>query len=453
MATQSPPKQQGRSPDRGITTITISGYKSLVEERTLEIRPLTILAGANSSGKSSALQPLLLLKQTLEVSYDPGALLLDGPNVRFTSAEQFLSKLAGRPSVDQFAIGVEIDKTSSLTDVFGKQPKKGIDLVQMIYRSETNTTTLRPEMRPEEILPAIPKEFEEIRKQMMRGEKGDTAQKWAWQIDRTRCFLGATLSISEVPGRTLPFPMFMPATPFELHLRRIIHVPGLRGNPERTYRATAVGSEFPGTFENYVASVIRSWQVTDDRRLAELGDALERLGLTWKVDTHQVDDTQVELRVGRLRHSVRGGARDMVSIADVGFGLSQILPVLVALLAAEPGQLVYLEQPEIHLHPRAQSVLARILADAASRGVRVVAETHSALLVLAVQSLVAEQYLPPEKVKLHWFKRREDGVTEITGADLDEAGAYGDWPEDFAEVALEVESRYLDAAERHRGLA
>ena len=55
------------------------------------MRPLTILAGANNSGKSSIMQPLLMMKQTLDATYDPGPLKLDGPNVHFTSAEQFLS--------------------------------------------------------------------------------------------------------------------------------------------------------------------------------------------------------------------------------------------------------------------------------------------------------------------------------------------------------------------------
>jgi len=141
----------------------------------------------------------------------------------------------------------------------------------------------------------------------------------------------------------------------------------------------------------------------------------------------------------------------MVSIADVGFGVSQVLPVLVALRAAKPGQLVYLEEPELHLHPRAQYALAEPLADAATRGVRVVAETHSSLLLQAVQALVAEGKLDPSDVKLHWFRRQETGrgagATEAVTADLDESGAFGDWPEDFADVALMAESRYLDAAE------
>jgi predicted ATPase len=205
--------------------------------------------------------------------------------------------------------------------------------------------------------------------------------------------------------------------------------------------------EFPGTFENYVASVISRWQANEAPRLKDLRDTLENLGLTWKVEAKWIDDAHVELRVGRLTHSARGGGKDMVNIADVGFGVSQVLPVLVALLAGEPGQLVYLEQPELHLHPKAQVALAGILADAANRGVRVVAETHSALLLLAVQTLVAKGSIAPEKVILHWFERGEDGITKITSRELDEAGRFGDWPEDFGDVELKAENDYLDAVE------
>ena len=76
-----------------ITSLSVSGFKSIVDEQTIEIRPLTLLAGANSSGKSSMMQPLLLLKQTLEAPYDPGPLLLNGPNVKFTSVNAILVRL------------------------------------------------------------------------------------------------------------------------------------------------------------------------------------------------------------------------------------------------------------------------------------------------------------------------------------------------------------------------
>jgi len=68
--------------------------------------------------------------------------------------------------------------------------------------------------------------------------------------------------------------------------------------------------------------------------------------------------------------------------------------------------------------------------------------------LLGIQSLVAEGKLSPYKVKLHWFKRRpEDGVTEVTSADLDKAGAFGDWPEDFSSAEMDADIRYIHAAE------
>jgi len=196
-----------------------------------------------------------------------------------------------------------------------------------------------------------------------------------------------------------------------------------------------------------VASVINHWQSSNDERLSQLGKQLEKLGLTWKVQAKKQDETQVELKVGRLPHSKQGGTHDLVSIADVGFGVSQTLPVLVALLAAQPGQLVYIEQPEIHLHPRAQRALGTMFAEAARRGVIVIVETHSALLLRGIQTLVARDELSPDLIKLHWFQRDAAGATTITSANLDNTGAFGDWPGDFDEVELASDNEYLSAAE------
>jgi len=426
----------------GITRITVAGYKSISQEQSVEIRPLTILAGANSSGKSSIMQPLLLLKQTLEASYDPGALLLNGPNVRFTSVDQLLSCIGKGKRTDTFHVGIGVG-SGTLTTYFNRQPNRGLEIQQMTYADAQESTTLRPGMSHDEIVPVVPPYIGRLRATVSRGGKAEPE----WVVVRNRCFLELELKGKGEKEFRLLLGRISPSTTIVPHIRRLIHLPGLRGNPERTYPVTAVGSTFPGTFEKYTASVIAQWQAEgNDARLEQLNQDLKRLGLTWKIAAQSINDTQVELQVGRLTRAARGGSRDLVNIADVGFGVSQTLPVLVALQVAGPGQLVYLEQPEIHLHPNAQFALAQALADAAQRGVRVVAETHSALLLLGVQTLVAEGQLAPETVKLHWF-RRGDGATEIVSADLDEAGTFGDWPEDFADVALDAESRYLDAAE------
>jgi predicted ATPase len=197
-----------------------------------------------------------------------------------------------------------------------------------------------------------------------------------------------------------------------------------------------------------VASIIDHWQTRKSKKLHELGEDLRALGLTWKVSAQPVDDTQVQLFVGRLPEARRGGAQDLVNIADVGFGISQTLPVLVALRAAEKGRLVYIEQPEIHLHPRAQAAMARILVQAANRGVQVVVETHSSLLLRGVQTAVARGEIEPADVSLNWFSRDPvTGFTTVRRADLDADGAFGDWPEDFDDVTLDVEGAYLDAVE------
>jgi predicted ATPase len=223
----------------------------------------------------------------------------------------------------------------------------------------------------------------------------------------------------------------------------VIHLPGLRGTTSRTYPGAAVGHGFAGTFEYYTASAVFLWQRQKHQNYENLIRDMHRLELAQNLLVQRLNDAEMQVLVNRTE----GSPYDMVSIADVGFGVSQVLPVLVALRAANAGQLVYLEEPEIHLHPRAQVKLADILADAAKRGVRVVAETHSSLLLRAIQTSVAKGTLPADLVRLHWFSRDDEGLTQVRSETPDENGAFGDWPEDFGDVALQSEKEYLDAVE------
>jgi predicted ATPase len=132
----------------------------------------------------------------------------------------------------------------------------------------------------------------------------------------------------------------------------------------------------------------------------------------------------------------------------VGFGVSQTLPVLVALLAAKEKQYVYIEQPELHLHPRAQHKLAEVIARAVSNGVRVIIETHSAILIRGIQTLVVKGEIPREKVSLNWFNQDlRSGRSIVFTSMLDKHGAFGEWPEDFDETSLLADTAYLDAVE------
>lgn len=443
-------KPSEKDRNEGITGIGVKGFKSLDRRSEIQIRPLTILAGTNSSGKSSIMQPMLLMKQTLEAGYDPGPLLLNGPNATFTSFNQFISISQKGSEFQTFSVQIEyVDKW--LKVVFALTDRQHLRIRNMTIGAGDRTFQMTPEQTAEDLRKAILR-FVPKKNRWFSPPKG-----MQWMVIRDRCFLDITMGITRGNGEpesirapkpgilsALLDPQLYTNTDEELH--RMIHVPGFRGSPERAYPITTSGPEFPGTFEKYVATIISDWQAQRDRRVRLLAELLADLGLTWKVSAESVDHTRIELQVGRLPKPER--ADDLVSIADVGFGVSQVLPVLVAILVAEPGQLVYLEQPELHLHPRAQYRLARIFADAAGRGVKLIVETHSALLLRSLQTLVAKQYLEPEFAILHWFTRNGDGSTSIHSADMDEIGAFGDWPEDFGEVEMAAEGAYLDAVEQ-----
>ncbi len=336
MANGTRTKQPSKASEpRSIARLTVSGYKSISDEESIEIRPLTILAGANSSGKSSIMQPLLLLKQTLEATYDPGPLLLSGPNVEFSSSEQMLS-VRPRGHAESLTIGIELAPNVSLSTVYSRRRDKPFDITRMQFREAEEETVLRPDMSSSEIVSVLPTDLKGLPDFVLRDMAGKITKqrpsKLEWMIVRDRCFLGMGLRRKDEKAPPLTTSVLLsPSRVFESRIRKIIHLPGLRGNPERNYPVTAVGSTFPGTFEKYAASVIAQWQADkQEDKLKGIVEDLSSLGLTWKVLAKPVNDTQVEILVGRLARPQRGSPKDVVSIADVGLGVSQTLPVVVA---------------------------------------------------------------------------------------------------------------------------
>lgn len=452
---ESPPNQIIEA-EKGITGISVQGYKSLYEKSSIEIRPLTILAGANSSGKSSIMQPLLLMKQTLESTYDPGALLINGVYVKFTSANQLFSRIYESQQSEHLKITLQTSN-HSIANTYTKNSQKGFDISQVDLIEDGCYLTYDYPFSEDKFIDLLINYYtfnkrEDIANDL-KNKNSNLVKNLDIFIERHKCFLNLQLE-SESYYIDYPkvgsfnlviFDSYTKTNFYISELINLIYLPGLRGFPERTYPTTAIGRTFPGTFENYIASIISYWQETNNKRVQLLANYLEKLGLTSKIQATQLNDVQVEIQVGR---NIKSSATDMINIADVGIGVSQVVPILVALLVAETGQLVYIEQPELHLHPKAQIALAEILADAAKKGVKTVIETHSELLLLAIQSLVAEEKLESNLVKLHWFTKGEDGMTRINSADLDDSGAFGDWPEDFAEISLHLENRYLTAAQK-----
>jgi predicted ATPase len=427
--------------------VYLEGYKSFFSKQRVKLAPVTIFAGANSSGKSSVMQPLLLMKQTIESQYDPGTLLLSGANIKFTSLEQMLSKRAGEDQKTHFTVGIESKNNWFLEVTYCRKDEYGIGVKNVTLRRsngfaiqfwEGKKFAENEAVALTEASPIATAMQEQFRQQNLPIELG-------WYAVAARCFpdigfgfiRGAAEHISEIER-----------VPILSELRKkiveIIHIQGLRGNPERTYPSTArISKKFPGVFTDYVASALQRWQEDHDKKLELLGGDLRKLGLSWKVETKAVHDTQVEIRVSRLPGPTRGGARDVVNLADVGLGVSQVLPLLVALRVAKKGQIVFVEQPEIHLHPKAQYDLADIILEAAERGVYVWLETHSSSLLRAFQTKVAQGVLDPENLALNWFSRDTmTGSTVVSTADVTPLGQYGKWPVDFDDVSLNIEKQF-----------
>jgi hypothetical protein len=207
----------------GITRIAVEGFKSIAKRQEIEIAPLTILAGANSSGKSSIMQPLLLLKQTLEATYDPGPLKIDGPNVKFTRTEEFLSR---NGQYEPRRLRVEFSAGDFAFEFTFARNESGLEVTGETYRVGGGSLTLRPQMSCAEV------------------------QEAANGFGPTRPF--AINKLSVIQDRfLLHIRMTDPPYPVSLvspgpAIQSVIHVPGLRGNPFRTYQRTGVGQAFLG---------------------------------------------------------------------------------------------------------------------------------------------------------------------------------------------------------------
>ena len=190
----------------------------------------------------------------------------------------------------KFSNGIEM-KSFSFYATFVKT-LLGMDTAEISYRIYDETTIFRPEMTQEEMMIAAKTRLKKYPITDLNN------LNISFKIERNRFFLDLIISNRDETF----FIRTGERENFNNAILGLIHLPALRGNPERDYKKTSVGPRFPGTFEIYAASIIHHWQAIQDPRLHSLSAALEILGLTWKVGARQLDDVSVELMVGRLVH-------------------------------------------------------------------------------------------------------------------------------------------------------
>jgi len=132
---------------------------------------------------------------------------------------------------------------------------------------------------------------------------------------------------------------------------------------------------------------------------------------------------------------------------NVGFGISYALHIVVALLSAEPGYLLLIENPEAHLHPHGQVRMGELIARAAQAGVQVVLETHSDHILNGVRLSVHDGAIAAENVALYFLDRGEDGASRLITPTIDRNGRLDEWPEGFFDEWDKSLDRLLDSPE------
>ncbi len=208
-----------------------------------------------------------------------------------------------------------------------------------------------------------------------------------------------------------------------------------------------------GVEGDYFASVLQANRGTK-RPYPVPGDAIEDLSLLeavkrWMVYFGLAEDLRVRQDTPlAFGIDVRSpGLKRAVTLAAVGVGVSQVLPVIVQCLVAEPGALVVLEQPELHLHPAAQQHLADFLLACMRWGQNLLVETHSEYLVLRLRRRIAEDetnQLKDDLVLL--FASRDGGETVYQPVELTDTGALVEWPDAFFDQGPDDAHRLLIAA-------
>ena len=228
----------------------------------------------------------------------------------------------------------------------------------------------------------------------------------------------------------------------EILFKSLFYLGPLRTKTDRLYSWSGITPSGVGySGENTVAAILasRGRKINFGYKKATkpleriVAESLKHMGLIedFKVNaiSEQRQDYEVKLRTK--------GSKDWVDLPDVGFGISQVLPVLVQCFYAPPGSIILMEQPEIHLHPSAQSALADVMIDVINsrekgedRNIQLIIETHSEHFLRRMQRRIAENAIPQEKVSAYFANITKTPAT-LEPLQIDNFGNIQNWPEKF----------------------
>lgn len=242
----------------------------------------------------------------------------------------------------------------------------------------------------------------------------------------------------------------------EQQLERISYLGPIRSPPERLYTwSGAVPEDVGWRGENAVQALLAArgraynWRAKAKRDsfATVVASWLKRLGLINSFRVAEIAPDRDEFEV-RVKVSARS---EEVKLTDVGFGISQVMPVVVEAFYAPAHSTVIMEQPELHLHPSVQAALADLFVAAVTarehsepRGVQLIVESHSEHLLRRLQRRIAERNIDESQVALFFCQQTATGSSRLERLEVDQFGDILNWPHDFfgndlEDVAIQAE--------------
>jgi predicted ATPase len=370
------------------SALVVSRYRAFAGEEVLPLRPLTLLYGRNNSGKSALARALAILGAS--VAEDAASALVT-PREILRQGDFAQLAWQGEAGDYTFALGLRWDEGELREARFTLDGSSG-----------------RPSY---------------VKELSLRGEGGK--ELWAGLSPPGRSMRpqvghdgGEVRFVGLVPQEPLVPVLRLLAERMVALRGRVRWLDGIRARPERDIKRTGI----PPVSLSPDGANAADYLIEQPALVADIQRFYAALNPARELEVKEVLDVSHQLTLNpKSRASFR------INLVDTGEGMAQVLPVLVATaLAAREGRSAVLavEEPESHLHPDAQTVLARHLCGIAAslEPPTLVMETHSRVFLLGVQLAVAEGRLPCDRVGLVWVDQDASGRSTITPVELSSSG-------------------------------
>lgn len=428
------------------TQLRLQGFKSWVDTGDLRLAPITGLFGANSSGKSSILQSLLLLKQTA-ASRDRNLSLHFGDDTTLVNLGDYASIAHDHDTESTISIGLSWNNERPRPSQLHLEDHSEVAF-EVSFSARSSEEALSPIV--DRLSYALGGKDDRTTVGLSRDSSDDSYSFFSTpagdhdptddDMDRDTApinFYGFPFEIR----RTREYGSLALDCERQFHrlMSGVRYLGPLRAHPMRQYTWSGDSPRDTGyAGERSIHALLGARNRGTNPPLPRfVGPSIhwERQVARWLQQLGLIHSFTVERLVeGKPYYEVnvkRTPSSPTVLLADVGFGVSQILPVLVICVMAPAHSTIILEQPEIHLHPAVQAGLADILIDAAKRRrVQIILESHSEHLLTRLQRRIAEETISNDEVALH-FCENDGSQSTVVELVVDEYGNISNWPRDF----------------------